>query len=421
MAWLLQLLAFVFLFNSLCCPCHSFSIRQSKWMFQNQYPVAYERAEVLSTDSSSRHSSEDIVSILLLNGFGMGSFHQHRLMKELLSPDIVSERKHQNLAVYGMDYLGQGQSWPLDCKDGFSESEQGLCYSGRTWVNQIIQFIEEIMLPEAVANDLTHAKRKPRRVHLVGNSLGGYLAVCAAAERPDLVESLCLLNATPIWGLNLPGWSGKLPAPLVPRLIGRVLFDAMRDTRTITQFLQATYVNEAVALDSPLVTQIQSSTNGPGGHAAFASILWSPPVAVQLPTTSAALEQVSQATNNFYDCLRALQCDVLLVFGRDDPWCKPAFAKRMLEQLQRRSVAVASRYIELTKVGHCPNHEAPKATALVLTEWLTAECSKSRKQCPLLSGTKLAVAEDWGVTVLEELSSDQIPLGLIEKLAVTFI
>jgi hypothetical protein len=173
-------------------------------------------------------------------------------------------------------------------------------------------------------------------------------------------------------------------------------------------------------LDSPLIAQIQSSTNGPGGHAAFASILWSPPVTVQLPATTAA-EQEPRATNNFYDYLLALQCDVLLVFGRDDPWCKPAFAKRMLKQLQRRSIAVASRYIELAKVGHCPNHEAPKATALVLTEWLTAECSTSRKQCPLLSEAKFSVAEDWGVTILDELSSDDIPLGLMERLAVTFI
>ena len=37
-----------------------------------------------------------------------------------------------------------------------------------------------------------------------------------------------LLNATPIWGSDLPGWDGRLPAPPVPRAVGRALFDLVR-------------------------------------------------------------------------------------------------------------------------------------------------------------------------------------------------
>ena len=40
-------------------------------------------------------------------------------------------------------------------------------------------------------------------VRLVGNSLGGLLAVLLAARRPDLVNGIVLLNATPIWGGDL--------------------------------------------------------------------------------------------------------------------------------------------------------------------------------------------------------------------------
>ena len=40
---------------------------------------------------------------------------------------------------------------------------------------------------------------------------------------------------------------------------------------------------------------------------------------------------------DFNECLRVLQCDVLLIFGKDDPWCKPVFAKRYLHDLSKRN------------------------------------------------------------------------------------
>jgi hypothetical protein len=128
----------------------------------------------------------------------------------------------------------------------------------------------------------------------------------------------------------------------------------MRDRDTITKFLDTTYVNREAWYNTSLPDQVRACTEGPGGHAAFASILWSPPVTVALPDGSN-----DQA--NFYDCLGALQCDVLLCFGRDDPWCKPAFAKRMLNRLQERKCSmdetdqrsITQRYVELSNVGHC--------------------------------------------------------------------
>jgi len=71
--------------------------------------------------------------------------------------------------------------------------------------------------------------------------------------------------------------SGELPAPLVPKIVGRYLFDRMRDLNTIRKFLDNSYANRA-AFDEELVQQIRDCTEGSGGHAAFASILWSPPV-----------------------------------------------------------------------------------------------------------------------------------------------
>jgi pimeloyl-ACP methyl ester carboxylesterase len=310
-----------------------------------------------------------------------------------------------------MDYLGQGKSWPKDCNDGDSASERELRYCGTTWVNQIIAFIETVIQKES--------NNSQTKVHIVGNSVGGHLAVCIAAFRPDLVESLCLLNATPVWGLNLPGWSGHLPAPSIPRKVGRAAFDWIRDPNTIQQYLQAAYCNME-AVDDELIAQIRSCTEGPGGHAAFSSIMWSPPVQVTLKNGE------QQAT--FDDCLRALECDVLLLFGRDDPWCKPAFAKRMLRDLLKRSlvsnddddIIITQRYVELQDVGHCPNHEAPVAVATVLSKWLDAKNGRGEGKLVLFPEDEM-VTERWGQTVIRERKEEEIPLSLIDRLAITFV
>ena len=406
--------------------CRSYVIQPGVWRFQG-HPIAYERASAFSvvgddvllvgspgtpTGDAQQHCG-DKAPLVLLNGFGVGSFHQHRLIQQLyLQSNDTDER-----TIYGMDYLGQGKSWPENCQDGCGANEIGLRYCGNTWVDQIVDFLEQIVLPQ-------HPNHK--RVQLMGNSVGGHLAVCVAAKRPDLVESLCLLNATPVWGLNLPGWSGHLPAPWIPKLVGRYLFDRIRDTTTIHQYLSNAYAN-AAGFDSTLIQQIRDCTEGRGGHAAFASIMWSPPISVPLVQDTKG-GGGSSTMGHFDDCLRHLKCDVLLVFGRDDPWCKPAFAKRMLQRLRDRSTPsatgsttqVAERYVELSRVGHCPNHEAPAAVARILSTWMDAPAG-DRSVNALTLAVEGPVQERWGCTFIEEKSEAEISVSLVDRLAVAFV
>lgn len=72
--------------------------------------------------------------------------------------------------------------------------ESRLFFSVDTWTRQLAHFIEANMAGQGQGG----APAEP--VYVVGNSLGGYLAVSLAAARPDLVKGLVLLNATPFWG-----------------------------------------------------------------------------------------------------------------------------------------------------------------------------------------------------------------------------
>ena len=449
-------------------------------MFRDKYPIAYEVASIVDGATTNNNSHDDdvitttatTVPILLLNGFGVGSFHQHRLMRQLLIEQQQQPQTRQNrYVIYGIDYLGQGKSWPINPQDGNSPDEYQLGYSADTWLDQLASFVQEVILSSSsttTTDDSTTATNNPSKqksihntkVHLVGNSVGGYLATILTHRHPSLISSLTLLNATPVWGLNLPGWDGKLPAPSIPKAIGRQLFDVIRNENVILQYLETAYVRreafDGTFLDSfdgwgwwrrcigtttnttttttnddddglllleqggrggeSLGVKIRGCTEGNGGHAAFASILWSAPA----------------SGVSFYDALQQVPVDVLLLFGGDDPWCTQAVGKRMhvtlasREEKRRRSsgggddddddaaAPAAQRFVVLKNVGHCPNHEAPSAVASVLIPWLNANDSEERSVVRL--DAQGEIQEPWGEVLIREVSIEESKsLGFVDR------
>ncbi|KAL7504028.1 hypothetical protein ACHAXN_001741 [Cyclotella atomus] len=397
------------------CMSSSFHLEQSTWMFK-KYPIAYEVAsDVVS-------GNRDVVPILLLNGFGVGSFHQHRLMKQLLSQHQSSDANTQ-YKIYGIDYLGQGKSWPASCDDGMSEDEYNLGYSADMWIDQLTSFIQQVIAPST-----------GQKVHIVGNSVGGYLGTILSYKHPELDETLTLLNATPVWGLNLPMWDGKLPAPPLPRFVGRALFDTIRNLDVIDQYLDIAYVykqafdgtfddtfhdeqSDQETKSNALNLKIRGCTEGKGGHAAFASILWSSPAS----TTD---ENGNIQTIGFYDGLQQLPIDILLLFGSNDEWCTPAVAKRMHTTLSKRTAnsdgyTPCQRYVTIDNAGHCPNHEAPTAVARALESWLEAS---DRSNASLITGEKESIHEPWGEVMLREVSIEESEnLSFVDKIVSSMV
>ena len=64
------------------------------------------------------------------------------------------------------------------------------------------------------------------------------------------------------------------------------------------------------------------------------------------------------------------------------------------------------QYVELSNVGHCPNHEAPNAVASIL------QLFWKQPEGPILSGP-VEVKERWGVMRVTQKS--KVPLNWIEK------
>ncbi|GMH35967.1 hypothetical protein BSKO_03835 [Bryopsis sp. KO-2023] len=268
--------------------------------------------------------------ILMVHGFGAGSFHFTENIAEL-------SKDHQ---VWALDLLGQGRSWPGRDEDYPEE----LCLSIDTWTEQLYDFVQELI-------------KEP--VILMGNSLGGYLAVSFASKHPTLCRGLVLLNATPFWGFgprpdvdkvwsSIWPYKGTVPAPKgLKKWIEGMWWRRLRNPGNIRALLNLVY--SSPVKDQVLIDQIVEATLHPTALDAFASIVFAP-----------------RAEFGFNEMLRKIQCSVCMIYGRDDPWVLPLWGQRL------KRIVPDAMYYEVTPAGHCPHHERPGSVNSIASQWITA-------------------------------------------------
>jgi len=107
--------------------------------------------------SSDRHPERP--PLLLIHGFGASTDHWRKNISGL----------SKDFEVWAIDLIGFGRS-----------AKPELQYSGDLWRDQLHDFITNIIGRPAV---------------LAGNSLGGYAALCVAAQRPESAAGLILINS----------------------------------------------------------------------------------------------------------------------------------------------------------------------------------------------------------------------------------
>ena len=289
--------------------CFSFKRSFFRW-HQYESDLAY-----VSTISLASPSTNEKPCLLLLPGFGVGTFH--------FEENMLGLKEHFD--VYSLDLLGQGDSWPDNPR------QDNLQYSCELWKEQI-------------RNIITNVIKRP--VHLAGNSLGGYLAAILASEYSEelQIKSINLINPTPFWGFqeaeNPLFWDGVLGSlPEWAFNLGSTWFNTLRGQKTVTSMLSGVYYNEK-AIDNKLVDNIISSASKKGGPEAFTSIVFSPKYG---------------NGKSFDDILKDIRhVPVTFVMGQRDPWVVPYWAQRAKRVLKEDML-----YIELDNSGHCPHQESP--------------------------------------------------------------
>jgi pimeloyl-ACP methyl ester carboxylesterase len=216
---------------------------------------------------------------------------------------------------------------------GFGDSDKpiGASYDARFFAGAGIDLLNALALD---------------RVHLIGNSLGGRIALEIALRHPGRVGRLALLAPSLAWRRDRPwvpllrltrpelGLVQLAPRPLVEAIVHRVIpgADDGWTAAGVDEFLRA-YLT-------------------PAGRAAFYAA-----------ARHIYLEE-PHGEEGFWTRLRTLQPDALFVWGRRDRLVPIAFARHVADALPR------ARHLELD-CGHVPQVERPKQTHAALAAFLS--------------------------------------------------
>ncbi|XP_057976807.1 pheophytinase, chloroplastic [Malania oleifera] len=319
----------------------------------------------------AKSGSENVSSppMLFLPGFGVGTFHYEKQLKDL----------GRDYRVWAMDFLGQGMSLPFEdptpqFKEGFGTDREELMwgfgdetepwanelvYSTDLWQDQVCAFIEEVI---------------GEPVYVVGNSLGGFVALYFAACNPHLVKGITLLNATPFWGFlpnpmrsprlaSLFPWAGTFPLPTSVRKLTELVWQKISDPRSIGEVLRQVYADHSTKVDK-VFSRILETTQHPAAAASFASIMFAP-----------------QGQLSFREALSRCQMNnvpICLMYGKEDPWVKPVWGHQVKQQLPEVP------YYEISPAGHCPHDEVPEVVNYLLRGWIRNLESQGSVGLPLL-------------------------------------
>ncbi len=188
--------------------------------------------------------------LLLVHGFGASTDHWRKNISEL----------SQEFEVYAIDLLGFGRS-----------QKPAWQYSGHLWRDQLHDFItEQVQRPTVIA----------------GNSLGGYSALCVAADYPQSVAGVILLNsAGPFTDTNPLGAKKVNPiqkaiAPALQKVLrqplaNQLLFTFVRQKSRIRNTLKKVYLDQSAVTDQ-LVEDIYRPSCDQGAAQVFASVFSTP-------------------------------------------------------------------------------------------------------------------------------------------------
>jgi len=264
--------------------------------------------------------SQNLPAILLIHGFGASTAHWRKNIAALGT----------EFEVWAIDLLGFGRSAKPDWQ-----------YSGDLWRQQIHDFIQQVIGRPAV---------------LVGNSLGGYVALTVAANFPDWANGLVLLNSAgpftdatdpkPAQGASLQQWLRNIIQQILAQeWASFLLFQYLRQRSTIRRTLEQVYLDRSAVTDQ-LVEEIYLPSCDPGAAKVFASVF-----------KSRQGEKVDQL-------LQKLCRPLLMLWGEGDPWM----------DTRQRGAQFRQHYPNLTEVylqaGHCPHDELPEQVNGLIRDWV---------------------------------------------------
>ncbi|XP_030463359.1 uncharacterized protein LOC115683085 isoform X1 [Syzygium oleosum] len=275
---------------------------------------------------------------------GMHSVRIWRWKGHLIQYTVVGDKGPAVLLVHGFgaflehfrDNLGGisdggNRVWAITLL-GFGRSEKpNIVYTELMWAELLRDFVIEVV---------------GEPMHLVGNSIGGYVAAIFASLWPTLVKSVVLMNGA---GDVVPRYS-SIPLPKERQTSGatwlgaRLLLFYLR--LSIGQIVRNCYPVKTERADEWLINEMLRSSYDPGVLVVLESIF---SINLSIPL-------------NFL--LKGFNGKILVVQGMEDPITN---SKCKLAMLNEHCVGILTREID---AGHCPHDEVPELVNSILCEWI---------------------------------------------------
>lgn len=222
-------------------------------------------------------------------------------------------RKHYR--VIRLDLMGFGLTGPSDSND----------YSMENHIRVLKNFLNILQI---------------EKCHIVGNSLGGWVAWEFAYRYPQKVEKLVLIDAAGFLeeeNIPLPFKVARTP------VFGRIIKYVVR-RQILEQFLRQVYFDQSKVTEQ-LVTRYFELFTREGNPDAF-------------------LRFVNQHYSDNTPALRHINNKTLIMWGREDMWIPVHNAYRFHSMIQ-------NSYLKIyPQVGHVPMEEIPEETMLDLINFL---------------------------------------------------
>lgn len=270
--------------------------------------------------------------LMLLHGFGASIGHWRQNLPKLA----------EHHTVYALDMLGFGASEKVAAP-----------YGVEFWVEQVHDFWQTFI---------------QRPVILVGNSIGSLVCLAAAAQYPEMVCGVVMLNLPDSSVLENPQWVSQtlnvlspVTRPLLSAMkwiftsppVFNTLFWAIRQPRVLRMWAKQAYATPAAITDE-LIEIFSSPAYERGAARTLRSMV----------KGKAKTADPSKVGFTAKAVLPHLSIPMLLFWGLQDKMVPPSLARLFLKYNPNLQL------IEIENAGHCPHDEHPELVNGEILSWI---------------------------------------------------
>ena len=285
----------------------------------------------ISWSLSTKNTCEDGINILLVHGFGASKKHWRH------NQDFLGKIAN----CYAIDLIGFGESsQPRALLNYEPYEENSIKYSFDLWGNQISTFCSEVI-------------KSP--VYLVGNSIGGVIALKAAEILKDNCKGVILIDCAQrtmddkrlkksdiLMNLLRP----VLKTIVRQRVISNALFSRAANPKVIKKILEQAYPS-GKNIDEELIEILYQPSQRKNSKEAFRGFI--------------NLFDDYLASDLFHKVGKPIQ----LIWGEKDPWESLNEAKDWKKEFKG-----IKRLDIIKNAGHCPHDEEPEETNKLICEFI---------------------------------------------------